>query len=103
MEDETDVNQGIQLSQLTEPSETESTDSAALEEAFALEEMFGKSPGETVSTPVQKKEWMPVLVGLMSVCIIIILPFTVLNHNKLQTQGEFKLAAKFLRAVSPYK
>ena len=88
MEDETGMNQGIQLSQLTEPSETESNATPALDDAFAIEGRFGFSPGEAVSTPVQKKEWMPVLVGLMSVCIIIILPFTVLNHNKLQTQGE---------------
>ena len=95
MDDETDVNHGIQLKPYTEPSETESNATPALEDAFALEGRFGMSPRETVYTPVQKKEWMPVLVGLMSVCIIIILPFTVLNHNKLKTQGELSTSRSY--------
>ena len=96
--DAIDVNDSIRLRPLQEQSETESNDTPAHDEAFAFEGRFGKSPGETM-TPAPKKEWMPVLVGLTSVCIVIILPFTVLNHIKLQTQGELKLALKLLRAV----
>ena len=32
--------------------------------------------------------WMPVLVGLMSVAMIVLLPLCVKNHIKLQIQGE---------------
>ena len=81
-----DANEGISLIPVNEASETESNDSVAAEEAFALQRAFYR----VLSGGSQSmfKTGTRVFVGLASIAIVVCLLFVALNGHRFNILGE---------------